>query len=88
MTAFEKYYSSKVFGYSAVLSRNSQGLAMFVAILGFSSAWLDFTENEMRWAALQLLINSDYTSNSSVTDWSVIFGLSFWIIFICALVCV
>ena len=75
------------FGYSAVISRSSKGLAMLVAILGFSSAWLDFTENEMRWAALEFLINNDFTSISSVADWSVIFGLSFWIIFICALVC-
>ena len=75
------------FGYSAVISRSSKGLAIFVAILGFSSAWLDFTENEMRWAALQLLINNGYISISNIADWSVIFGLSFWIIFICGLVC-
>ncbi len=75
------------FGYSAVISRSSKGLAMFVAILGFSCAWLDFIENEMRWAALQFLINNDYTSISNLADWHVIFGLSFWIIFICGLIC-
>ena len=75
------------FGYSAVIFRSSKWLALFIAVLGLSSTWLDFTENEMRWVALQLLVDNGYTSLSSLSDWSVILGLSFWIIFICALVC-
>ena len=64
------------FGYSAIIFRSSKWLALFIAVLGFSSTWLDFTENEMRWVALQLLIDNGYTSLSSLSDWSVIFGLS------------
>ena len=44
------------FGYVAYLFKSSQLLSVMVGVVGLFSAWLDFIENEIRWAALEILL--------------------------------
>jgi len=72
------------FGYVSYILKSNRTIAGIVAILGIISAFLDFTENEIRWSALEILVNG---STSNMLLWQTIFGLSFWVIFITALIC-
>lgn len=72
------------FGYASYLFKSSRFLAIIVGALGFLSAWLDFTENEMRWSALETLISGNV---SDMALWQTVFGLSFWMIFITSFIC-
>ena len=74
------------FGYAAYLFRENPVLAVFIAVAGFFSGWLDFTENEIRWAALEALLSNSYLPISQIAHWRIIFGLSFWALFLCALI--
>jgi len=74
------------FGYAALLFRENPVLAVFIAVLGFFCGWLDFTENEIRWAALEALLSKSHLPISQIAQWRIIFGLSFWALFLCALI--
>ncbi|MBV1880621.1 MAG: hypothetical protein KUG82_03265 [Pseudomonadales bacterium] len=72
------------FGYASYLFKSSRSLAGIVGMLGFVSAWLDFTENEIRWSALEILLTG---TASNMMVWQSIFGLSFWAVFLCSFIC-
>ena len=74
-------------GYSAYLYKSSKLLAAAIAVLGFFSAWLDFTENEIRWASLEFLLADRNPPITEILAWQTTFGLSFWILFLCTFTC-
>jgi len=74
-------------GYAAFFYRDSKYISFIVLVLGFASGWLDFTENEIRWAILEALTSGHYLPIEHITEWQTTFGLSFYMLFICALLC-
>jgi hypothetical protein len=73
-------------GYGALISRESQLAGGLIGTLGILSGWLDFTENEMRWVALKTILAGAAVPPTHIANWQVIFGLSFWTLFLCALI--
>ena len=72
-------------GYAARLRRSAPGIAALLAGLGLLSGGLDFVENEIRWALLSTLREGLPIPAGWGTVWELVVGLSFWAIFIPAL---
>lgn len=72
-------------GFAALVSNESKGVANSIAILGLLGSFLDFTENEMRWAAVKLAVIGSAAPANRLADWQMVFGLSYWPLFLCCI---